>query len=175
VAEVLEITARRNIALATVMARKGVDAAALAARLGVTPPTGPRTAQEDGVMLIGTGPGVWLAIAEDRRAGWADRLRETLAGIASISDQTAGYTVLRMSGSGAQELLQRGAFIDLDPTAFGPGAAASTVIGHIGVILWKVDDAPTFDIALFRSFTRSFRDWIAANSAGLLVQFSPVP
>jgi heterotetrameric sarcosine oxidase gamma subunit len=174
VAEALEITEREGVALATIMARKGVAIAALGARLGLTPPTTPRAACDGATTLIGIGPGAWLAVAEDGRAGWADRLRDTLAGIGSVSDQTAGYTVLRMSGGGAQELLQKGAFVDLDPAAFGVGAAAVTVIAHIGVILWKVDDTPTFDVALFRSFTDSFRDWIAASVAGLPIHASPV-
>ena len=74
--------------------------------------------------------------------------------------------VFRLSGEGAGALLQKGAFVDLDPVAFACGVAATTVIAHIGVIIWKVDDAPTFDVALFRSFAGSFRHWIAANAPG---------
>lgn len=173
-AETLEITERTDLALATIMARKGVDAAAIGAQLGLTPLDGPRAVRVGAMTLVGTGPGAWLAIAEDGPAGCAEWLRERLAGLASISEQSAGYQVLRMRGSGARTLLQRGAFIDLDPTAFGPAAAATTVIAHIGVILWAVDDAPTFDVALFRSFAGSFRDWIAAASAGLAVKSSPI-
>ncbi|MDB5480894.1 MAG: hypothetical protein JWO83_1947 [Caulobacteraceae bacterium] len=173
-AEPLQITARGKVALATVMARKGVDAAAIGASLGLTPPTGPLTAQDETMTLIGVGPGAWLAISEYGQAGWAAMLGGKLAGIASVSDQTSGYIVLRVSGEGAGDLLQKGAFIDLDRTAFGVGAAATTVIAHIGVILWKVDDAPTFDVALFRSFADSFRDWIAASAPGLAAPSSPV-
>jgi sarcosine oxidase subunit gamma len=165
VAEALEITERKGLALATVMARKGVDAAALAARLGLTPPTGPRAARNERMTLVGVGPGVWLAVGEDGQAGWVERLGETLAGLASVSDQSAGYGVLRISGPGARALLQAGAFVDLDPAVFLRGSAATTVIAHIGVTLWAVDDAPSFDVALFRSFAGSFRDWIAAHSS----------
>jgi sarcosine oxidase subunit gamma len=86
--------------------------------------------------------------------------------LASVSEQSAGYAVLRLRGPGAAELLQKGAFIDLDPRVFAVGDAAVTVIAHIGVVLWKVDDAPTFDVAVFRSLLGSFQDWIAAASVG---------
>ena len=165
-AEALRITARSTLALASVMARKGVDAAALAERLGLAPPDGPRTARDEAMTLIGVGPGAWLAIDERGRAGWAAGLGERLAGIASVTDQSSGYVVFRLSGEGAGAMLQKGAFIDLDPIAFACGVAATTLIAHIGVIIWKVDDAPTFDVALFRSFAGSFRHWIAANAPG---------
>jgi methylglutamate dehydrogenase subunit D len=169
VAEALRITERSALALASVMARKGVDAAALTERLGLAPPEGPQVSRDLAMTLIGVGPGAWLAIGERGPAGWAAGLGERLAGIASVTDQSSGYVIFRLSGEGAGALLQKGAFIDLDPVAFACGVAATTVIAHIGVILWKADDAPTFDVALFRSFAGSFRDWIAANAPGLSI------
>lgn len=161
-AESLDITERGGLAMATIMARKGVRAAALGERLGLEPPAGPRSASGDGLSLVGVGPGVWLAIAGDAGPSWVESLRERLAGAASVSDQSAGYLVFRLRGEAARELLQKGAFIDLHPSAFQPGSAAVTVIAHMGVILWQVDDAPTFDCAVFRSYAGCFRDWIAA-------------
>jgi heterotetrameric sarcosine oxidase gamma subunit len=166
VAEVLQIAERSHPALASVMARKGVDAAAIGARLGLTPPEGPQTERNEVMTLIGVGPGAWLALGKNGQAGWAAGITDRLAGIASVTDQSSGYVIFRLSGEGAAALLQKGAFIDLDPVAFASGAAATTVIAHIGVIIWKVDDVPTFDVALFRSFAGSFRDWIAANPPG---------
>lgn len=163
-AETLNITERRDIQLATILARKGAGSDVLGARLGLTLPQGAKTARDGDMTLIATGPGVWLAVSESGQADWVDGLRGTLAGIASVSEQSAGYVVLRMSGPGARELLQKGAFIDLHPDVFQVGAAAVTVIAHIGVILWKVDDAPTFDVAVFRSLSGSFREWITAAS-----------
>jgi sarcosine oxidase subunit gamma len=155
------------------MARKGVDAAMIGARLGATPADGPRATQSGGMTLVGVGPGAWLATAEDGPSGWAEGLRDRLAGVASVSDQSSGYKVFRFRGDGARELLQRGAFIDLHPAVFPPGTAATTVIAHIGVILWALDETPTFDVAVFRSFVGSFLDWIEAATSGLAVQSLP--
>jgi heterotetrameric sarcosine oxidase gamma subunit len=149
-----------------------VDATTIGTRLGLAPPIGPTAARNATMALIGTGPGAWLAVGEAGQTDWAMTLAETLVGIASVSDQSSGYVVLRFSGVGAGALLQKGAFIDIDPAAFAVGAAATTVIGHVGVILWKVDDAPSFDVALFRSYAKSFRDWIAANVGSPALQVS---
>jgi sarcosine oxidase subunit gamma len=174
VAETLQIVERADPALASIMARKGADAATLAARLGLAPPEGPRTSRNDAMTLIGVGPGSWLALGQNGQAGWAAGLGETLAGLASVTDQSSGYVIFRLSGQGAAALLQKGAFVDLDPVTFVAGTAATTVIAHIGVIIWKVDDLPTFDVALFRSFAGSFRDWIAANAPSPPTQSSRV-
>ena len=165
-AEPVQIIERVGLTMATVMARKGASPAAIGERLGLAPADGPRVSRAGALALIGVGPGVWLAAAEDGRA--TAELAERLAGLASVSDQSSTYRVLRFTGPGAGRLLQKGAFIDLDPHAFPPGAAAVTVIAHVGVTLWKVDAAPTFDVAVFRSYAGSFQHWIA--SAG-----GPVP
>lgn len=165
-AEWLGVNEREHLQIATVMARKGVDAQAVGGRLGLTLPTCPTTASVVAATWIGVGPGVWLAISDAGGADWARTLGEELSGLASVSEQSAGYAVLRLRGPGAAELLQKGAFIDLDPWVFAVGDAAVTVIAHIGVVLWKVDDAPTFDVAVFRSLLGSFQDWIAAASVG---------
>ena len=97
----------------------------------------------------------------------ASELASSLIGLASVSDQSSTYAVLRISGPSARQILSRGAFIDFAPLVFGAGSAAVTVISHIGVIVWQVDDVPTFEVALFRSFAGSFWHWIQANCAAL--------
>jgi len=158
----LVITERIGVGIATVMAQaRKADALSerLAARFGVTPPTGPGCAAKGGVTLVSSGPGVWLAMQDAADAGFASELGEELTGLASVSDQSGGYALLRISGARVRELLQRGASIDLHPDAFGPGSAAATVIAHIGVIFWQVD-TDGYDIALFRSFASSFWHWL---------------
>ncbi|CAN5217998.1 hypothetical protein BH10PSE15_BH10PSE15_03510 [soil metagenome] len=158
---------RTGLGIATIMARKGTTREALAAALGTPLPEGTRALRPDGVALIGTGPGMWVAISEAGSADFATELATRLAGLASVSDQSGGYAVCRLSGAGARTVLQRGAAIDLHPSVFAAGAAATTVISHIGVIVWQIDDAPTYDLALFRSYTASFRHWLDEAVAAL--------
>ena len=158
---------RSGFGLATVMARKGVDASAIGASLGLEARDGPVWTGGGDLRLLGVGPGTWLAHAGQASGDWAEGLRGRLGALASVSDQSGGYAVFRLSGPGARTCLQRGASIDFRPPAFAPGSVATTVIAHIGVIVWQVDDAPVYEIALFRSFAASFLDWFEATSRAL--------
>ena len=161
-----DISERHGLGLATIMARNNVGASAIGNALGLGMVEGPVLTGDDGLRLAGTGPDMWLAMRNDPPADWAASLAAKLNGIASVSDQSGGYAIFQFRGSDARELLQRGAFIDLHPSAFGSRSVATTVIAHIGVILWQCDDDPTFEVAVFRSFAASFRDWIAAARDG---------
>jgi heterotetrameric sarcosine oxidase gamma subunit len=163
----LVITEQPGLGLAAVMSRKDVDPAAIGAALGLMPPEGPGRVGDGRLALIGTGPGTWLALTEAPEPDWSLQLAHKLTGLASVSDQSGGYMLFRISGNGARTLLQRGAFIDFHPDVFRPGSAATTVIAHIGVILWQRDDAPTFEVATFRSYAHSFRRWIETAAAAL--------
>ena len=158
---------RTGFGLATVMARRGADSRAIGAALGVDLRDGPYCSTGGGFALLGTGPGSWLAHADAAPADWAAGLRERLGALASVSDQSGGYVLFRLSGPGARTVLQRGAAIDFHPAAFAAGAVVATVIAHIGVVIRQVDDAPTYDIALFRSFSDSFRHWLDTTIEGL--------
>ncbi|MBX9858091.1 MAG: sarcosine oxidase subunit gamma [Sphingomonas sp.] len=165
-AEYLAITERTGLGIATVMQRQGASAAAVSAAMGCALPQGPRRTAEGPLSIIGTGPGTWLAIMEDAASDWVEMLQTRLAGVASVSDQSSGYLVQRIAGPGAVDLLQRGVAIDLHPAAFPTGSVATSVIAHIGVILWRLDDA-VFDVAIFRSYADSFRHWIDLTQSGL--------
>jgi heterotetrameric sarcosine oxidase gamma subunit len=170
----LRVTERLGLGLATLMSRG--DDAALGARItekfGVGLSSGPTRLATERTAFVGVGPGVWLACREAADAGWATELATDVAGLASVSDQSSGYAVLRFGGTAARELLSRGAFIDFHPTSFRPGSAAVTTIAHIGAILWQLDDTPTYDVALFRSYAASFWHWIETASAAAGVELS---
>lgn len=166
-AERLTITERTGLGIATVMQRRGANTSALSAAIGCALPEGPRRTANGPLSIIGTGPGTWLAMMEDAPVDWAETLQARLAGLASGSDQSGGYLVHRFTGAGAIDLLQRGVAIDLHPAAFPTGSVATTVIAHIGVILWRVDDDPSFDVAIFRSYADSFHHWIDTTQSGL--------
>lgn len=166
-ADPVTVTHRGGFALATVMARNGITSAAIGAALGVELRDGPCCSTGDGIALLGTGPGSWLAHADAAPADWAAGLRDRIGALASVSDQSGGYAIFRLAGPGARTVLRRGASIDFDAAVFAAGAVATTVIAHIGVVIRQVDDAPTYDILLFRSFAGSFRDWLDTTIRGL--------
>lgn len=163
----LVIETREGFGLAAIMASRGIGAERIGTALGCMAPTGPRRTGDATLSLIGTGPGTWLAHTDTASPFWADELRDRLTGLASVSDQSSAYVVLRLSGPGARIVLQRGMPIDLHPDAFGPGSVASSVISHVGVIVWQLDDAPTYEVATFRSVSGSFRHWLDITAAAL--------
>lgn len=161
------ILQREGLGIASVMARKWVDPAAIGAALGTEIPRGPHATFAGARTVLGTGPGAWLILADDADPDFADALAKELTELASVADQSSAYVVQRLAGLGARTLLQRGAAIDLHPDIFRAGAAATTVIAHIGVIVWQVDDRPTYDVATFRSYATSFGHWLEQTSAAL--------
>lgn len=167
VAEHLSVEQRDDLSLATIIARKGVASSAIGEALGAPLPGGPVATSVGGIALLGVGPGAWLAIRQGAVPDWPEGLADALGSLASISDQSGGYIVLRLSGEGARRLLQRGVAIDLHPDVFDVDAVAVTMIAHIGVIIHKVDEAPTYDVAIFRSYLHSFRHWLDLTAAAL--------
>ena len=163
------ISERIGLGLATVAARKGKTDAlnqAVASAYGVDLPTSSRVAQGSQVSFVGYGPGQWLAVSESLANGALARdLSAKLAGLASISDQSGGRTVLRLSGPHARDVLAKGLPIDLDPRAFPLGSAATSAISHMGVQLWQLDDTRSYDLAIFRSVSESFWSWLSASAA----------
>lgn len=165
----LAISARETLTMASFAAAKGKKDAlqdAIRAAYGVELPSGARRVEGNGIAFVWAGPDHWLAIAE--RAEGRDletELKRTLAGIASVVDQSDGRIVVRISGPHARAVLAKGVPIDLHPRAFSPGSVAITHASHIGVILWQTDDAPAYEAALFRSYADSFTHWLFEAAA----------
>ena len=158
---------RDDLAMAKLIARKGRAAdlaAAIRSRTGLDLPTTPKRVEQGGLAVIWSGSGQWLAVAEDGR-DLTRELVEAVGAFAAVSDQSDGLAVLRVSGPHARDALIKGVGLDLHPRAFGPGDAAATVIAHVGAQLWQLDDRPTYEIAVYRSFAGSLWRWLEASAA----------
>jgi methylglutamate dehydrogenase subunit D len=171
------IQERAGLGLATVAARKGQAAAlkdAVASGYGVELPDGSRVAHGSSVSFIGYGPGQWLAVSEILGSeALARDLAQRLKGLVSVSDQSGGRTVIRISGPRARDVLAKGLPIDLDPRAFPLGSAATSTISLMGVQLWQTGDTQSYDIALFRSVSQSFWRWLTASAAEFGYEVTP--
>jgi len=132
---------------------------------GVQPSRGPGRVAAHGISFVWTGPDQWLAIAERENGRDLEReLKPLLAGLAAVVDQSDGRVVMRVSGPLAREVLAKGIPIDLHARSFGVDAAAVTHASHIGVVIWQLDDVPTFEMAMFRSYADSFVHWLADSA-----------
>ncbi len=160
---------RIDLGIATLAVRKGQSAAlaeAVQRLYGANLPDGSRHVTGSAAGFIGTGPGQWLVVsAEHRNGALADDLVRRLKGLASISDQSDGRAVIRLAGPAARDVLAKGLPIDLHPSVFAPGSAATSVIALMGVTLWQVDDTPAYDLAVFRSLAGSFWTWLTDSAA----------
>lgn len=161
----VHVVRRLQLGLATIIAAKGRNmdlSAALKDAAGVAPPTSPRAATGK-ASLVWSGPHQWL-LTTGRREEIAP-IALKLAGLAAFSDQSDARAVLRLSGPRARDVLAKGCPLDLHPRAFKTGDAALTAISHIGVHLWQIDDAPTYDLTVARSLIGSFWSWFDASAA----------
>jgi heterotetrameric sarcosine oxidase gamma subunit len=165
------ITTRDGLGMTKVLARRGQTAAL--ARLfqthfGISLPNAPQRVAAGDVAVLGLGPDIWLATREQGGNDFAVALRPLLAGAASISDQSDAYVGLRLTGSGVRETLAKLIPIDLHPRVFAVGQVAETIAAHIGVLLWRLEDAvdgsPVFDLAVPRSSSVSFCHALSQNN-----------
>jgi sarcosine oxidase subunit gamma len=160
---------RPAVSLFSVIARKGTHGQAadlVRQEFGVDLPRTPTCTKREAIAFIWAGANQWLAMAESSESrALEQRLRSSLAGTASIMDQSDGRTVVRISGPRARDTLAKGVLIDLHPSAFRPGDTAISVVAYINVHFWQVDETPTYEFAIFRSFAVAFWEWLADSAA----------
>jgi methylglutamate dehydrogenase subunit D len=162
------ITARDTLAIARIAARKGRAAVltrTVRERFGIELPNGPRRVQSGELALIGIGVESWLATTDSAMDGFAASLRDALNESATVSDQIGAYHVLRLTGLRVREVLAKLVSLDLHPTVFGVGCAASTLGSHIPLILWGLEEPDAFEVVVPRSYSRDFEHLLAQSAA----------
>jgi sarcosine oxidase subunit gamma len=164
---------RANRQIATVIARRDRVAFVAQARsaFGIDLTGSPRRVSSESLSLVGIGPRTWIALRDAGRP-LVEELQRAFGDNAAVSDQSDGLAVLRLSGDRVRATFEKGLGIDLHPRIFRPGDAAATTCAHFGVTLWQLDEAPTYEIAVFRSLVPDFCRWLAESAAeyGLRVE-----
>jgi heterotetrameric sarcosine oxidase gamma subunit len=166
------VTDRDGLGVATVLARNGT-CAALAQRVHehfrIALPRTPRRTSSGDLALLGTGPGAWLATFERGGNAFAVSLRQAVGDLAAVSDQSDGYSVLRLAGPRVRDLLCKLVPVDVHPHVFEVGDVAATVAAHIGATLWRLEDhtdgSPVFEVAVFRSLAACFWQILSEDAA----------
>ncbi|UPJ67267.1 sarcosine oxidase subunit gamma family protein [Bradyrhizobium sp. 191] len=167
------VSIRDDLGCATIMVRRGADEQLkqrVKTAYGIDLVPGPRRTASGNVAFLGVGPVTWLATQDDGGNGFSVSFKQAVGDAASVTDQTDGYVIHRVSGPRVRQALARGFPIDLHNRAFAPGAVAVTAVSHLGAIIWRLDDledgTPVFEIAVFRSLVDSFRRWLDDSLAG---------
>jgi heterotetrameric sarcosine oxidase gamma subunit len=141
---------RHPLSIVTVIARAGQGEATAAALKGYA--------------AQWAGPDQYFVLAEGRGEGALYReLKARLSGIASVTDQSHGRVILRISGAKARAVLAKGTPVDLHPDAFPVGKSALTQMAHVGIHLTRVGD-DVFDLSVFRGLSESFWEWITGQA-----------
>jgi len=168
----LTVAPREDLTMASFAAGKDQVQAVMAtikSAYGVDLPRRPARVSGKGIAFVWAGPDQWLAVAERGANRDMEReLKSLLSGMASVVDQSDGRVVVRVSGPLSRQVLAKGIPIDLHPRAFGANAAAITHASHIGVIMWQLEDASTFELAMFRSYADSFAHWLIETAEATL-------
>ncbi len=145
----------RQLVSISALGGAGLDAA-----LGITLPTTPRRVTHGGTTYLWSGPNAWLAMAETGDL-FAD-LNAAIGNRAALTEQSDGISLLRVADP---QILPKLVGIDLHPSVFGPDSVALTLAAHIGVRLWREDDA--FILACFRSFASALYHALVEAGDGL--------
>lgn len=146
----VSFSVRHPMSIITVIARAGQGEATAAALKGYD--------------AQWAGPDQYFVLAQGRGEGALYReLKAKLSGLASVSDQSHGRVIIRLSGPRARAVLAKGTPVDLHPDAFPVGKSALTQMAHVGVHLTRVAE-DTYDLSVFRGFSESFWEWITEQA-----------
>ena len=102
--------------------------------------------------LRAVGPGTWLLADTAGAAPEPAALRTALRGFATVVDLSHARTAFLLAGPAAERTIAKFCSIDLAGGAFPAGSATNTRLGHIGMTLTRLDDAPTFEILVYRGY-----------------------
>ncbi len=161
----LSLVNRLNTTSVQVLAFKNQHSAvagALSSAVGLEAATIPGVCNSDGTTQVAwNGPNQWMVVSEgDAAEGLLGKIQNAVGDKAGVVDQSHGRVGLRLSGENARIVIQKNCALDVHPRSFGPGSCALTTIAHIGALIIQVDNAPTYDLFVNRSFARSFADSI---------------
>ena len=138
-------------------------ASAVEAATGVMLPRSANTVATGGTrQILWLGPNEWWVTGPDGEAEFlVESLREKFVGQHAIAcDVSESRAVLSLKGPRAREVLMRGVSIDLHPREFHVGQCAQTGVSRANALLHLVNDAPTFDIYVLKSFSDYLWRWL---------------
>ncbi len=178
----ITMTEISDFSLVQVMARRGqvANVAKAATKAwAVLPPEKPAAVAGKGVTLIWTGPDQFFVLSAGGVPDPVPPLAGIFDGVASLSDQSGGRCLIRLSGAKARDALAKVSSIDLHDSVFPVGAAAATSIDHTGVNLWRGADAadgnPVYNLLVFTSFADSLWHTLADAAAEYGVEAARTP
>ena len=136
-------------------------------KLNITLPTSPNTTtNNDKITALWLSQKEWLIVVSpsidtEEVKSLQNEIRDTHALAIDVSDR---WTTISVSGNKAIDVLSKGASIDLDNTVFGVGACAQTTLWTVNVIMYRIDEKPTFDLFVDSTLAIFLWQWLDHSS-----------
>ena len=130
--------------------------------LGQALPVEPNTVSTDKQQVFWLGPDEWLLVAPtDKVTALVNDLGDALSKLhAAVNDVSGGNIAYRLSGADVGKLFAKGSTLDFHPDAFAVDQCAQSGLGKAAVLFGMLDDAPTFDVIVRRSFAEYLVKWL---------------
>ena len=146
--------------------------------LGVGVPLDPNTAVVAGnITVLWLGPDEWLVVTPDgQEAEIVERINDALTGqhfaVCDVSDSRA---IIGLTGVHARDVLMKGCSLDLHPRVFEAGDCAQSSLARCHMLLHQIDEIPTYDIYVHRSFSDYAWRWLedAAHEYAVAIVSQP--
>jgi len=136
--------------------------------LGCELPLKPNTTASSGESTVyWLGPNEWLIVLPEHQAeSTTQGLRHAMGGLFfALTEVSGGQTIVVICGDKAIDVLAKGCSLDLHPREFSVGDCAQSHLGKAPIFLHKMNDGPTFELVVRRSFSDYFWLWLEAATA----------
>ena len=137
-------------------------------------PMTPNTMGTGAHRIYWLGPNEWLVVCNiSDGPDLMARLRESLSGLhASVTDVTGGQIAMQLCGPGVRDVLAKGCTLDFHPDIFAAGSCGQSGLAKANVLIGLLDDHPTFEIVVRRSFADYLALWFRHAAREYRVRFS---
>lgn len=135
---------------------------AVKSAIGQSLPTDPNKISAGDLRVYWMGPDEWLLVVPgDSAAMLAGKMQKALAKQhAAVNDVSGGNVAVHLAGSNTRKLFAKGCTLDFHPDVFPVGACAQSGLGKAPVLFGLLDDKPTFELIVRRSFAEYLVKWL---------------
>jgi sarcosine oxidase subunit gamma len=115
-----------------------------------------------GRQILWLGPNEWWVTGPDGEAdALVEKLRENFVGQhAAACDVSESRAIIVLRGLNARDVLMRGVSLDLHPREFIVGQCAQTGVSRANALIHLVDDTPTYELYVLKSFSDYLWRWL---------------
>ena len=135
---------------------------------GLSLPVASNTSIRNGALTaLWLGPRSWLVVASEEPtiADLESRRDAINAARGALFDVTASRVAWTIAGPQAATVLAKGCPLDFHPRAFGEGACAQSVFGHVNALFYRRAASTVFTLMVARSLARDAWHFLCQSAA----------